>query len=329
MKRAHRYANSSATRTFFHLHLNLSHHRTTTLCLFSPHATTTISSNVNKIKTIHICSIHTMESDKTTFAALFLTTLKRPSWALLFLLFTLLTFLSLHLPARPVWLLAGPHPGPYPTSCAAFFRDVPPRKVVMSIQDFGGVGDGTTSNTESFRRAVQYMQRFQNRGGGQLNIPAGTWLTGSFNLTSNFTLFLEHGAVILASQVSIIFISFFFVLVFRLDCGSRVVYALNCFVSIKVDHNRLGWGGICGGFRSWFFICLFLFSVLWKKIRINNFLLKVTFFILFFIGNCCFSSEKRWKIAFWLLWRQMVQLATTWYRPNHAWLMTFLFWFSW
>ncbi|ESW09725.1 hypothetical protein PHAVU_009G151200 [Phaseolus vulgaris] len=141
-----------------------------------------------------------MESHKTTFPALLLATCKRPSFALIFLLFTLLTFLSLHLPVRPVWLLAAPHPPPHPTTCAAFFRHGPPRKVVRSIQDFGGVGDGTTSNTESFRRAILYMQRFQNRGGGQLNIPAGTWLTGSFNLTSNFTLFLQHGAVILASQ---------------------------------------------------------------------------------------------------------------------------------
>ncbi|KAH1245851.1 putative polygalacturonase [Glycine max] len=145
-----------------------------------------------------------MESGKTTFGAVVLGTCTRPSWALIFLLFTLVTFLTLHLPARPVWFLSGLQPGPYPTTtptCAGFFRDVPPRKVVLSIEDFGGVGDGKTSNTESFRRAIRYMQRFQNRGGAQLNIPTGTWLTGSFNLTSNFTLFLHHGAVILASQV--------------------------------------------------------------------------------------------------------------------------------
>ncbi|XP_031263326.1 probable polygalacturonase [Pistacia vera] len=70
----------------------------------------------------------------------------------------------------------------------------------MSIKDFGGVGDGKTSNTETFRRAVRYMQGFGDRGGSQLNVPAGTWLTGSFNLTSNFTLFLEKDAVILGSQ---------------------------------------------------------------------------------------------------------------------------------
>lgn len=71
----------------------------------------------------------------------------------------------------------------------------------MSVLDFGGVGDGKTSNTATFRRAIRYMQRFGDRGGSQLNVPKGRWLTGSFNLTSNFTLFLEDGAVILGSQV--------------------------------------------------------------------------------------------------------------------------------
>lgn len=71
----------------------------------------------------------------------------------------------------------------------------------MSITDFGGVGDGKTSNTEAFRRAVRHLEGFAAEGGAQLNVPKGTWLSGSFNLTSNFTLFLERGAVILGSKV--------------------------------------------------------------------------------------------------------------------------------
>lgn len=70
----------------------------------------------------------------------------------------------------------------------------------MRITDFGGVGDGVTSNTAAFRRAAEHMGRFAERGGSQLNVPRGKWVTGSFNLTSNFTLFLEQGAVILGSQ---------------------------------------------------------------------------------------------------------------------------------
>lgn len=147
-----------------------------------------------------------MESDKPTFGTVVLESCTRPAWALLFLFFTLVTILSLQFSTRsvfPLWVLSGPQSSTSmdPTTCSGFFRDVPPRKVVMSIEDFGGVGDGKTSNTESFRRAIKYMQRYQDRGGSQLNIPRGRWLTGSFNLTSDFTLFLQHGAVLLGSQV--------------------------------------------------------------------------------------------------------------------------------
>lgn len=86
------------------------------------------------------------------------------------------------------------------TSCVGFFGELPERKAVMSIREFGGVGDGKTSNTETFRKAIRYLQRFGESGGAQLNVPKGRWVTGSFNLTSNFTLFLEEGAVILGSQ---------------------------------------------------------------------------------------------------------------------------------
>ncbi|KAF8044058.1 hypothetical protein BT93_A2129 [Corymbia citriodora subsp. variegata] len=43
-------------------------------------------------------------------------------------------------------------------------------------------------------------ERVCGDGGAQLVVPAGRWLTGSFNLTSHFTLFLEKDATILASQ---------------------------------------------------------------------------------------------------------------------------------
>ncbi|KAI7747933.1 hypothetical protein M8C21_015782, partial [Ambrosia artemisiifolia] len=65
---------------------------------------------------------------------------------------------------------------------------------------FGGVGDGVTSNTAAFTAAMTWMTRFVGRGGAQLNVPRGTWVTGSFNVTSDFTLFLEDGAVIMGSE---------------------------------------------------------------------------------------------------------------------------------
>ncbi|CAH8259627.1 unnamed protein product [Arabidopsis lyrata] len=70
----------------------------------------------------------------------------------------------------------------------------------VSITDFGAVGDGKTLNTLAFQNAVFYLMSFADKGGAQLYVPPGNWLTGSFSLTSHLTLFLENGAVIVASQ---------------------------------------------------------------------------------------------------------------------------------
>ncbi|RCV19801.1 hypothetical protein SEVIR_4G004900v4 [Setaria viridis] len=76
------------------------------------------------------------------------------------------------------------------------------RAHTASLADFGGVGDGTTSNTAAFRSAVDHLSQYSGEGGGgaMLYVPAGKWLTGPFNLTSHFTLFLHSDAVILGSQ---------------------------------------------------------------------------------------------------------------------------------
>jgi len=72
----------------------------------------------------------------------------------------------------------------------------------VSILEFGAVGDGITLNTVAFENAIFYLKSFADKGGAQLYVPSGTWLTGSFNLTNHLTLFLERGATIIASQVS-------------------------------------------------------------------------------------------------------------------------------
>jgi polygalacturonase len=76
------------------------------------------------------------------------------------------------------------------------------RKHTASLTEFGGVGDGTTSNTAAFRSAVEQLSRYSSpgEGGAMLYVPAGKWVTGPFNLTSHFTLFLHGDAVILGSQ---------------------------------------------------------------------------------------------------------------------------------
>ncbi|RRT65210.1 hypothetical protein BHM03_00036740 [Ensete ventricosum] len=132
--------------------------------------------------------------------------LRRPSVVLLLGAMALLGWSSL----QSAWVAVAPAAAPATAnrdvavagrrSCVEFYRPVGPRNVVFSIKEFGGVGDGTTSNTEAFRRAVRRIGEFGGKGGAQLNVPPGRWLTGSFNLTSNLTLFLEKDAVILGSQ---------------------------------------------------------------------------------------------------------------------------------
>lgn len=76
------------------------------------------------------------------------------------------------------------------------------RKYSASLTDFGGVGDGVTSNTKAFQVAIDNLSLYAPYGGSLLFVPPGKWLTGSFNLTSHFTLYLHKDATILASQVS-------------------------------------------------------------------------------------------------------------------------------
>ncbi|CAL0300937.1 unnamed protein product [Lupinus luteus] len=75
-----------------------------------------------------------------------------------------------------------------------------PRPHSVSILEFGAVGDGKTLNTLAFQNAIFYLKSFADKGGAQLYVPPGNWLTGSFNLTSHLTLFLEKGAFIIGSQ---------------------------------------------------------------------------------------------------------------------------------
>ncbi|XP_058089778.1 probable polygalacturonase [Magnolia sinica] len=128
----------------------------------------------------------------------------RPSWGFILIVMTILTVSWLHMTSTKVFPTVVSNDASTscpadPMTCSWFYQSSPPRKMVMSIADFGGVGDGKTSNTGAFHRAVEYLKGYGDKGGSQLNIPEGRWVTGSFNLTSNFTLYLEKGAVILGS----------------------------------------------------------------------------------------------------------------------------------
>ncbi|KAL5567916.1 hypothetical protein UlMin_024491 [Ulmus minor] len=74
------------------------------------------------------------------------------------------------------------------------------RKHIAVLTDFGGVGDGKTLNTKAFKDAIDHLSKLSSDGGAKLVVPPGKWLTGSFNLTSHFTLFLDKEAVILATM---------------------------------------------------------------------------------------------------------------------------------
>ncbi len=67
----------------------------------------------------------------------------------------------------------------------------------VSITDFGGIGDGTHLNSESFQKAIDFLSK---KGGGILNVPSGIWLTGPIKLKSNINLHLQDRAILLFSS---------------------------------------------------------------------------------------------------------------------------------
>lgn len=70
----------------------------------------------------------------------------------------------------------------------------------VTVTEFGAVGDGVTLNTKAFENALFYLNSFADKGGAQLFVPAGRWLTGSIVLTSHLTLSLDNDAVIIGSN---------------------------------------------------------------------------------------------------------------------------------
>ncbi|KAE8666697.1 Detected protein of confused Function [Hibiscus syriacus] len=55
---------------------------------------------------------------------------------------------------------------------------------------------------QTFQNAIFYLNSFADKGGAKLFVPAGRWLTGSFDLISHLTLWLDKDAVILGSNSS-------------------------------------------------------------------------------------------------------------------------------
>lgn len=62
---------------------------------------------------------------------------------------------------------------------------------MINVRDFGAVGDGITKDTAAIQRAID--------AGGMVMFPPGIYLAGTLYLRSNGGLYLENGAVLLAS----------------------------------------------------------------------------------------------------------------------------------
>ena len=68
---------------------------------------------------------------------------------------------------------------------------------IFNVKDYGAVGDGRSLNTEAINKAIIACSE---AGGGTVLIPAGRFLTGTVQLKSNITLFLDKDATILATD---------------------------------------------------------------------------------------------------------------------------------
>jgi len=73
---------------------------------------------------------------------------------------------------------------------------------VLRLTDCGGSGDGKTLNTAAFEKAFAALA---DKGGGELIVPPGIWLTGPIKLRSHINLHLERGALIQFSRDYILY----------------------------------------------------------------------------------------------------------------------------
>lgn len=82
-----------------------------------------------------------------------------------------------------------PASGPPGRTVQAKLRDV------VSVKDFGAVGDGTTDDTNALRAAIAYCESAEQYGGRALYIPGGRYLiTGALTLSKEFITIFGDGA---------------------------------------------------------------------------------------------------------------------------------------
>src|SRR5882724_11344470 len=84
-------------------------------------------------------------------------------------------------------------PSPRSDTITAALPQIPDAK--FNLTDFGATGDGKALNTDAFKSAVAAIAK---AGGGHLIVPAGTFKTLPFALTSHMDLHLDAAATIKA-----------------------------------------------------------------------------------------------------------------------------------
>ena len=80
--------------------------------------------------------------------------------------------------------------------CTAAFVVWSAGAAVYDVKRFGAVGDGVAKDTVAIQKAIDAAAA---AGGGTVEVPAGTYLTGSLYLKSNVDFFVSQGATLKGS----------------------------------------------------------------------------------------------------------------------------------
>ncbi|MEU5563528.1 rhamnogalacturonidase [Micromonospora musae] len=98
--------------------------------------------------------------------------------------------------AAGVLPLAGASAANAATPAPAGRRPDNPHGPFLEVTAYGAKGNGTTIDSPAINRAIKAAAA---AGGGTVYFPAGTYASHSLRLRSNITLFLDHGATLLAA----------------------------------------------------------------------------------------------------------------------------------
>lgn len=110
---------------------------------------------------------------------------------------------------------------------------------IFNVVDYGAVGDGKTTATESFAEAVSAAKQ---AGGGTIYVPTGTFRVGSIRLESNMELHVSPGAVLsfLTEQAA------YPVVHSRWEGWTRDVYQ-SCIYAEDAENIIISGGGVIDG----------------------------------------------------------------------------------